>query len=252
MRSVVDQPLAIAHQIAAPLQSLVEVIDIDGVAGGHARIDDLDAFAEIDAGSGRRLAHQILPSDQQRRAQALVHEARRGADHLFFLALGEHHALGCAAQPREHLHQRSGDRIAPRVQLLAIGVHVDDRLAGDAGVHGGLGDGGRHRGNQPRIERHRNDVVGPVFRARPVERGDFVGHVLAREFCERPRRGDLHLHVDGGRAHIEGAAENEREAENIIDLVGIVGAAGGHDGVVAHLRHLLGGDFRIGIGHVRR
>ena len=30
---------------------------------------------------------------------------------------------------------------------------------------------------------------------------------------------------------------------------GIIGAAGRHDGVLAHLGHLLGGDFRIGIGH---
>ena len=89
---------------------------------------------------------------------------------------------------------------------------------------------------------------GPISRPLPVQRGDFVGHVLARQIGERAGGGDLHLHVDGGGAHIEGAAENEREAENIIDLIGIVGAPGRHDGVVAHLRHFLGGDFRVGIG----
>ena len=89
--------------------------------------------------------HAVLAADQERGAEPLVHEARRGADHLLFLALGEHHALGLPAQPREDLHQRAGDRIAPRVELLAVGVHVDDRLAGDAGIHRRLGDGGRHR-----------------------------------------------------------------------------------------------------------
>ena len=177
-----------------------------------------------------------------------MHEARRRADHLLFLALGEHHALGLPAQAREHLHQCTRDRIAPRVQLLAVGVHVDDRLARDAGIHGGFRHRRRHREDQPRVERHRDDVVGSEFRPRPVETGNLVGHVLAREFGQRVRRGDLHLHVDGGGAHVERAAENEREAENIIDLVGIVGAPGGHDGVVAHRRHFLRGDFRIRIG----
>ena len=108
--------------------------------------------------------------------------------------------------------------------------------------------GGTSR-DQPRIERHRDDVVGPEFRPRPVGGGDLVGHVLARELGERLRGGDLHLHVDGGGAHVERAAEDVGEAEHVVDLVRIVGAAGRHDGVVAHRRHLLGGDLRVGIGH---
>ena len=245
---LVDQALAIAQQIAAPLQPLVQEVEVDGVAGRHASIDDLDAFAELDAGLACGLAHQVLAADQQRGPQPLVHETGRGADYLLFLALREHHTFRLSAQPCEDLHQRSGDRIAPRVQLLAVGVHVDDRLAGDAGIHGRLGDGGRHRGNKPRVERHRDDVFRSVFRPCPVQGGDFVGHVLARQIGERVRGGDLHLHIDGGGAHVERAAENEREAENIIDLIGIVGAAGGHDGVVAHLRHFLGGNLGVGIG----
>ena len=89
--------------------------------------------------------HAVLAAAQQRGAEPLVHEARRGADHLFLLALGEDDALGRAAQPRKDLHQRAGDRIAPRVQLMAVGVHVDDRLARDAGVHRRLGHRRRHR-----------------------------------------------------------------------------------------------------------
>jgi TusA-related sulfurtransferase len=30
---LIDQPLAIAHQIAASLQTLVQVIDVSGIAG---------------------------------------------------------------------------------------------------------------------------------------------------------------------------------------------------------------------------
>jgi len=91
----VHQALAIAQQIAAPLQPLVQIIEVDGVAGRHAGIDDLDAFAEFDAGLARGGLHQILAPHQQRGTQALVHEAGGGADHLLFLALGEHTLLGC-------------------------------------------------------------------------------------------------------------------------------------------------------------
>ena len=112
-----------------------------------------------------------------------------------------------------------------------------------------LRDRRRHVEDQPRIERHRDDVVRPELQPRAVDRGDLVRHVLARQRGERAGGGDLHLHVDGGGAHVERAAEDEGKAEHVVDLVRIVRAAGRHDGVVAHLRDLFGGDFRIRIGH---
>ena len=88
--------------------------------------------------------------------------------------------------------------------------------------------------DQARIERHRDDVVAPEARPRAlIGGGDLVGHVLARQLGQRLRGGDLHLHVDGRRAHVERAAEDVGEAEDVVDLVRIVRAAGGHDGVVA-------------------
>src|SRR5207253_10519110 len=115
------------------LLPLVEIRRIGGVALGQARVDDFDAAAELDAGRARGLAHPFLPPDQLGRAEALLDEARRRADDLLLLALGEHHALGVAAQPLEHARQHAGNRVAPGAQRLAVGVHVDDRLARDAG-----------------------------------------------------------------------------------------------------------------------
>ena len=107
-------------------------------------------------------------------------------------------------------------------------------------VHRRLGDGGRNDGDQARIERHGNDVVAPEARPRAlIGGGDFVGHVLARQLGQRMRGGDLHLHVDGLGAHVERAAEDIGKAEHVVDLVGIVGAPGGDDGVVAHAHALL-------------
>src|SRR5260221_127706 len=83
---------------------------------------------------------------------------RGSTDPLLLFALGERDALGRTAQPLEHPLQYAGHRVAPRAQAFAVGVHVGDRLARDAGVHGGLCHRHRHIGDQPWIERHRNDV----------------------------------------------------------------------------------------------
>ena len=107
-----------------------------------------------------------------------------------------------------------------------------------------------HDLDQPRVERRGDDVVGAEVVADPaIGRGDFLGHRLARQLGQRMGGGDLHLLVDPGRAHVERAAEDEREAEHVVDLVGIVRAAGGDDRVGARRLGLGRGDLGIGIGH---
>ena len=88
--------------------------------------------AEIETGVGRDLAHAILASDQDRRAEALGDEGMGGADDLLLLALGEHDPFGEAPHALDDPLQRAGDRVAPRRKLRLVGGHVDDRLAGDA------------------------------------------------------------------------------------------------------------------------
>ena len=95
----------------------------------------------------------------------------------------------------------------------------------------------RHRRRDPeqhaRIEGEGDEVVGAeVDVAQPVQRGDGIGDVLLGERGERARRRHLHLLVDLGGAHVERAAEDEREAEDVVDLVRIVAASGGDDRVV--------------------
>src|SRR5262249_19113622 len=110
-------------------------------------------------------AYAVFAPDELSSAEPLVHEARSSADDLLLLAFGEDDALRTPSQALINALENAGDRVAPVAQAFAIGVHVLDRLAGAAGLHGGLGTGGRHRRDQPRIERHRDDVVGSVFRA---------------------------------------------------------------------------------------
>ena len=116
--------------------------------------------------------------------------------------------------------------------------------------HRRLGDRHRNDVDEARIERRGDDVVAPEARPRAaIGGGDLVGHVLAREFGQRMGGGDLHLHVDRLGAHVERAAEDVGKAEDVVDLVGIVGAAGGDDHVVARLPRVFGRDLGIGIGH---
>ena len=63
--------------------------------------------------------------------------------------------------------------------------------------------------------------------------------------------GDLHLHVDRGGAHVERAPENIGEAQNVVDLIGIVRPARRHDDVAAHGMRFLWRDLGIGIGHCK-
>ena len=246
---LVDQPLAVAKQIALPLQPLVQEGRIGGIAPRQPRVEDLDALGQLDAGVLRGLAHALLAADELRGAEPLLHEIRGRANDLLLLAFREHHALGLAPEPLEHPREHAGDRIESHAQLVTVAVHVDDRFARHPGIHRGAGDRQRHRRDQPGIERHRNDVFRPVFRARAVGGGDLVGHVLARQLGQRSRGRDLHLHVDAGRLDVERAAEDIGKAQHVVDLVRVVGPPGRHDGVVAHRGDFLRGDLRIGIGH---
>ena len=166
------------------------------------------------------------------------------------LALGKDRAARLAAHPLVDALQRRGDRIAARRQLSPIGFQVDYRPLSDAGIHRRLGDGDRHVGEQPGVERHGNDVFGAEARAvAAIGSRHFVGHILSRQRCKSLGGSDLHGVIDGRSAHVERTAEDMGKAEDIVDLVGIVGAAGHHDGVLADSGDLFRGDFRIRIGH---
>ena len=141
-----------------------------------------------------------------------------------------------------------GSRRADNWRL--VGVEIDDRPPRHPGVHGGLGDRDRHDMNEARVERDRNDVVAAKARPRAAIGGrDLVGHVLAREIGKRVGGRDLHLHVDRLGAHVERAAEDIGKAQDVVDLVGIVGAAGRDDDVLARPLRVFGRDFRVGVRH---
>src|SRR5690606_14070380 len=132
----------------------------------------------------------------------------------------------------------------------AVGVQILDGPGGDTAGHGGLDHREGDFLDQARIEGLGNQVfTAELELLAGVGRGGGLGDRPGGQIGDGPHAGLLHLGIDGGGAAVEGAAEDEREAEDVVHLVGVVGASGGEDGVGAggagHLRH----DLRHRVGH---
>ena len=78
--------------------------------------------------------------------------------------------------------------------------------------------------------------------------GHRVRRRIARELRDRIDGGMLHFLVDAGGADVERAAEDEREAQDVVDLVREVGTPGADHRVGARLARLVRHDFRVRIG----
>ena len=61
-------------------------------------------------------------------------------------------------------------------------------------------------------------------------------------------RRQLHGFVDTRGAHIQRAAEDEREAQHVVHLVREVRTAGGHDHIRARFAGYVRVNFRVGVG----
>ena len=71
---------------------------------------------------------------------------------------------------------------------------------------------------------------------------------IARELRDRVDGGMFHFLVDPGGADVERAAEDERETQDVVDLVREVGTPGADHRVGARLARLVRHDFRVRIG----
>ena len=116
-------------------------------------------------------------------------------------------------------------------------------------VHRGFRNRGWNLADETRIEGRGDDVVGTITQAPAVDFGHRIRHIGARQLRERLGRRDFHRLIDGPGLNVERAAEDVGEAEHVVDLVRIVRAACGDDGVVADLGDLLRRDFGVGVRH---
>ncbi len=183
------------------------------------------------------------------------------ADALLGQDLGRAHdldrlALGKDDPPRIELglvedavHDLAGPRQAV-LELADVLLFRSVGFAGDAGVDGSLGHRRRFPQQDAVVEGFGDQILAAeADRLAAVGADHRVGHVLLGEVGERLGGGELHLLVDPGGRHVEGAAEDERETEHVVDLVRIVRPAGRHDDVGADREGVLREDLGVGVGH---
>ena len=244
----VDHPVASLAQrdaFAAPAlpQLLGERLEVVAAPGIRQR-----DVLERHAGIVRLAADRVRVAEQRRLRHAVIRENAGGLEDAGVLALGKcdplRRHLGTPRQAAHHLPR------APEtgVQLRPVLVDVD-HPARHTGAHRRPRYGRRHPQKDPGIERFWDQVVGTE--PQPL---DAIGahhrirHLLLGQGRERARRRHLHLLVDLLGTHVERPAENEREAQHVVHLIGIVRAAGRDDRVTARLARLFRCDLRIGIG----
>ena len=75
-----------------------------------------------------------------------------------------------------------------------------------------------------------------------------IGHVFFGQGGNGSGGGELHLGGDAGRAAVEGSAKDVGEAQDVVDLIGVVGAARGDEGVFPRVASFGVVDFRGGVG----
>ena len=214
-------------------------------------VDEFEIFARLD---GQALAVQAFFDElgiahQNREGQFLRHDLLRGMQYAFVFAFGQHDALDVFARLVEHRTHEQAGFVNKLGQFFRIGFQVGNRTGGHAGIHRGFGDGRGDAGNQARVERFGNQV----FRAE----GQFrvavcAGHLRAGfSHCQignRAHTGQFHFFVDGGRTHVQRAAEDEREAQDVVYLIREVGTAGADNHVGAGFFGFGRPDFGLRVG----
>ena len=103
---VVDHALAVAQQVAAPLQAAVKILRIVGLLRSDRRafwIEMPGRSISTPAWSRHVDRDLVLAADQDRLAQALRDKAGRRADHRLFLAFGKDDAFRLLAHLAEKI-----------------------------------------------------------------------------------------------------------------------------------------------------
>ena len=184
------------------------------------------------------IAFSRLPSNASARRSRPSTQMRAARDDLRLFALGEHDALRIADRPIDQPAHHTARAAKSCLETLAVFVEIQE-LVRDAGRDRRP----RHRGRDPqqhaRIEREGNQIIRserdfaqPMLQSRNAVRCIFLG-----EQRQRARRRHLHLFIDLRGAYVECTAENEREAEDVVDLIRIVAAPRGDDRIGTHGTH---------------
>ena len=227
------------------LPVLLEALVIIGVHAG-----DIGTQLDVQAGLLDARLDDGGTTHEDRMRQPFFDGELRRAQHADVLALGIGDALGVRGTRRtEHgPHEHAGGR-EHALQLPTVGVHVLDGPRGHARGGGRSGHGRRDAQDQARVEGLRDEVVGPEHQ---LLAGVGVGHFFADlglgQVGDLAHAGELHRVGDLGGAAVQRAAEDVREAQDVVDLVRVVRTARGDDAVRARGLGQLRADLGFGIG----
>ena len=215
------------------------------------QIHQIEVFAGLNGQSLRLqpLFNDFFAADQNRISQFLRHNLLCGMQHAFVFAFRQHNAFDVFFRLRKHgAHQQVGF-VNLLIQAFDIGIHIGDGARCHAGIHGSLRHSGGDFGNQARVEWFGNQIFRAEFQFfAAVCTGNDIVRFRQCQIGNRAHGSQLHGFVDGGRAHIQRAAENEREAQNVIDLVWEVGTAGADNHIGARGFGFRRPDFGLRIG----
>ena len=163
--------------------------------------------------------------------------------------LGEDHALRVGCCGGVELLRELGLLSEQHRQRVFVGFPVVDGLACHAALYGCACHGGAHLADESWVDGLRYEVVAAEVQVvHLVHVVHHVGHWLLGQVGNGVYGGHLHLFVDGGGVHVECAAEDVGESDDVVYLVGIVGASCRHQHVGACVHGVLVGDLRRGVG----
>ncbi len=136
------------------------------------------------------------------------------------------------------------------MELLAIGFKIFDRSCCNTTFHRRLNHSHGDHFDKTRIKGFRNKI----FRAKLK---GFIGigrgHHVGRFFCSQIGNGSycshLHFFINGRCTAVQCAAENKREAQNIVDLIRVVGTTRGQNSIRASRHCFFGHNFRNWVRH---
>jgi len=196
------------------------------------------------------LLDHLLVADQDRIRNPFIHDHLAGAENLGLRAFEKDDTLGI---PLGLVDDSPHDLLGPTqtaLQTVLIAFPVGDGFLGHSGFNRRLGDGHGLPDEHSRIKGFRDDVgraeldglVAISFQHR-------IRDILFRQISQGVDCGDLHLVVDRRRPHIERAAEDERESQDVVYLIGEVGAARCHDEIVPDADGFVVHDLGFGVGH---
>ena len=193
---------------------------------GVAQVDNLYAV-DVQIERLGELGDDLVVAQQDGVADALGVSLHSGFEHGGVDGFGKDHTLGVSSSGGVELLGEFGLLTQQDGQRPLVLVPILDGLAGHTTVDGCLGDSSRNLRDEAWVNRLGNEIVASEVQVvNLIDVVHHIGHGLLGQVGNGVHGSQLHLFVDGGGMNVQGSAEDVGEANDVVDLVGIVRATG--------------------------